>query len=262
MYETDLTDSQWQVIQEVLPDTRRRKHSLRLIVNALLYHTKSGCQWRLLPRESPSFPLVYYYFRRWQADGRWARLNQALVRRHRQRAAPSRQPSLSVAVLDAQSIKCSERGVVDKGFDGHKKIQGRKRQLLVDTGGLLLAAHVGPAHENDRVGGKAALQNLAQQGFERLCLVLADAGYDGQPLAQWTRDHCGWRLETAPGLTGSGGFTPVPTRWVIERSISWLQWDRRLSRDYECETSSAEATVYLSSIRHLIRKFWRWSKAG
>ncbi len=255
MYETDLTDFQWQVIQEILPDTRRRKYSLRLIVNALLYLTKSGCQWRLLPHEFPPFPLVYYYFRRWQADGRWAALNQSLVRRHRQRAAPSRQASPSVAVLDAQSIKCSERGVLDKGFDGHKKIQGRKRQLLVDTGGLLLAAPVGPAHENDRVGGKEALKKLAQQGFERLDLVLADAGYDGQSLAQWTREHCGWRLETVPGLTGSGGFTPVPTRWVVERSISWLQWDRRLSRDYECETSSAEATVYLSSIRHLIRKF-------
>ena len=155
-------------------------------------------------------------------------------------------------MLDAQSINCSERGVLDKGFDGHKKIQGRKRQLVVDTGGLLLAAHVGPAHENDWIGGKAARQNLAQQGFERLHLVLVDAG---QPLAQWTRDHWRWRLEAAPGLTGIGGFTPVPTRWVVERSISCLQWDRRLSRDYECETSSAEATVYLSSIRHLIRKF-------
>ena len=255
MYETDLTDFQWQVIQETLPDTRRRKHSLRLIVNALLYWTKSGCQWRLLPREFPAYALVYYYFRRWQADGRWARLNQALVRRQRLLTAPSQQPSPSVAILDAQSIKCSERGVADKGFDGHKKIQGRKRQLAVDTGGLLLAAHVGPAHENDRVGGQAVLEKLRQQGFERLQLVLADAGYGGQPLTEWTRAHCGWRLETAPGLTGSGGFTPVPTRWVVERSISWLQWDRRLSRNYECETSSAEAMVYLSSIRHLIRKF-------
>ena len=130
----------------------------------------------------PALPLVYYYFRRWQADGRWARLNQTLVRRHRQRAAPSRQPSPSVAILDAQSIQCSGRGVADKGFDGHKKNQGRKRQLLVDTGGLLLAIHVGPAHENDRVGGKTARQKLVQQGFERLGLVLADAGYDGQSL--------------------------------------------------------------------------------
>jgi len=255
MYETDLTAFQWQVVQETLPGTRRRKYSLRLIVNALLYPTKSGCQWRLLPREFPPFPLAYYYFWRWQADGRWAGLNRALVRRHRQRAAPSRQPSPSAAVLDAQSIKCSERGVADKGFDGHKKIQGRKRQLVVDTGGLLLAARVGPAHENDRVGGKAALQKLAQQRFERLGLVLADAGYDAQPPAQWTRDCCGWRLETAPGLTGSGGFTPVPTRWVVGRSVSWLHWDRRLSRDYECETTAAEATICLSSIRHLIRKF-------
>ena len=100
---------------------------MSLIINALLYLTKSGCQWRLLPREFPPFPLVYYYFRRWQGDGRWAELHQALVRRHRQRAAPSRQASPSVAVLDAQSIKSSERGVRDKGFDGHKKIQGRKK---------------------------------------------------------------------------------------------------------------------------------------
>ena len=99
------------------------------------------------------------------------------------------------------------------------------------------------------------LEKLRQQAFERLHLVLADAGYGGQSLAKWARTHCDWQLETAPGLTGSGGPAPVPTRWVVERSISWLQWDRRFSRDYECETSSAEATRYLSSIRHLIRKF-------
>ena len=158
LYKTDLTDFQWPVIQEILPDTRRRKHSLRLIVNALLCWTKSGYQYWPLPRELPAYALVYYYFRHWQADGRWAALNQALVRRHRPRAAPSRQASPRVAVLDAQPLKCSERGVLDKGFDGHQKIQGGKRQLIVATGGLLLAAHVGPGHENDRVGGKAALK--------------------------------------------------------------------------------------------------------
>jgi len=153
-----------------------------------------------------------------------------------------------VAVVDAQSIKCSERGVADKGFDGHKQVQGRKRQLAVDTGGRLLAVHVGPANENDRTGGRAVLEKLHRQGFARLQLVLADAGYDGRPLADWVHAHCGWLLQTAPGLTGRGGFTPQPTRWVVERSISWLHWDRRLSRDFECETSIAEATLYLSSI--------------
>ena len=176
------------------------------------------------------------------------------VEQDRQQSAPSGQPSPSVAIVDAQSIKSSERGVLDKGFDGHKQIQGRKRQLAVDTGGRLLAAHVGPANENDRIGGRAVLEKLQQQGFKRLKLVLIDAGYDGRPLAEWVQAHCGWRLETAPGRS-SGGFTPQPTRWVVERSISWLQWDRRLSRDFECETSSAEATVYLSGIRQLIRKF-------
>ena len=255
MYETDLTDSQWQVMQKALPIARRRKYSLRLIINALLYLTKSGCQWRLLPNDFPPYPICFYYLRRWQANGRWAQLNKVLVEQDRKQSAPSGQSSPSVAVVDAQSVKCSERGVLDKGFDGHKKIQGRKRQLAVDTGGRLLAAQVGPANENDRIGGRAVLEKLHRQGFNRLQLVLPDAGYDGRPLAEWAQDHCGWRLETAPGLTGGGGFTPQPTRWVVERSISWLHWDRRLRRDYECETSSAEATLYLSSIRHLIRKF-------
>ena len=254
MYETDLADFQWQVIPEILPNTRRRKYSPRLIVNALLCPTKSGCRWRLLPREVPAFPRVYSCFRRWQADGRWARLTQALVRRHRRRAAPWRQPSPRVALLDAQSIKCSERGVLDKGVDGHKPIQGRIRQPLADTGGLPLAAHVGPAHENDRMGGKAALKKLAQQGFERLGPALADAGHDGLPLAERTRQRHDWRLETAPEPTDSGGFTPVPTRWVVEPSIGWLQRDRRLRRDYECETTCAEAPTCLSSSRHLIRE--------
>ena len=152
-------------------------------------------------------------------------------------------------------LNAASAGWPTRALTATKKIQGRKRQLAVDTGGYLSAAHVGPDHENDRVGERAVLEKLRRQQFERLHLVLADAGYGGRPLARWTRDHCGWRLETAPGLSGSGGFTPAPTCWVIERSTSWLQWDRRLSRDYECETSSAEATLYLSSIRHLIRKF-------
>ncbi|AIZ63343.1 hypothetical protein PK28_05875 [Hymenobacter sp. DG25B] len=255
MYETDLTDSQWQVMEEILPVKRRRKYDLRLILNGLLYLTKSGCQWRLLPNDFPPYPLCFYYFRRWQQTGHWTRLNKVLVEQERQRAAPSGHASPSVAILDAQSIKSSERGVPNKGFDGHKKIQGRKRQLIVDTGGRLLAVAVGPAHENDRVGGQSALQNLLTQGYTRLKLVLTDAGYAGRPLAEWAFRHAGWQLETAPGLSGSGGFTPQPVRWVVERSISWLHWDRRLSRDYECETKSAEAVLLLSSIRHLIRKF-------
>jgi len=230
-------------MQNILPVARRRKYPLRLIVNALLYLTRSGCQWRLLPNDLPPYPICFYYFRRWQADGRWAQVNKRLVEQDRQRSAPSGQPSPGVAVVDAQSIKCSERGVLDKGFDGHKQIQGRKRQPAVDTGGRLLAAHVGPANENDRTGGRAVLEKLHGQGFNRLRRVRTDAGYDGRPLAEWVRAHCGWRLETAPGLTGRGGFTPQPTRWVVERSSSWLPWDRRLSRDYECETSSAEAAL-------------------
>ena len=141
---------------------------MHLIVNALLYLTKSGCQWRLLPNELPPYPICFYYFRRWQANGRWAELNKVLVTYERRRSAPSLQASPSVTIIDAQSIKCDERGVADKGFDGHKQIQGRKRQLAVDTGGRLLAAHIGPANENYRTGGRTALEKLHSQGFNRL----------------------------------------------------------------------------------------------
>lgn len=142
-----------------------------------------------------------------------------------------------------------------KGANGHQHIRGRNRQLLVDTRGSLLAAHIGPSHENDRVGGQAALQKLSQLGFKRLPAVLADAGEAGQRLAEWARHRCGWHLETTSGPTDHNGFTPVPTRWVVERAMSWVQWDRRLSRDYECETRSAAATLHVSSICRIIRKF-------
>ena len=167
----------------------------------------------LLPREFPAYPPVYYYFRRWQADGRWVELNRALGRRH-QRAAPQRQPAQAWPCPMPNPSSAVNAGCWGRALTVTKKFQGRKRQLPVDTGGWQLAARVGPAHENDRVGGQAALRNLHQLGFERLHLVLADAGYDGQYLAEWARDHCGRRLETAPGPTGSGSFTPVPTRWV------------------------------------------------
>ena len=130
---------------------------------------------------------------------------------------PARGPVAAIA-SERSGARCpihqlQRAGRVGQRVDGHKKIQGRKRQLIVDTGGLLLAAHVGPAHENDRIGNKAALQNLAQQGFERLHLVLVDAGYGGQPLAQWTRDHCRWRLETAPGSRAAVVLPPPPAGW-------------------------------------------------
>jgi transposase len=194
MYETDLTDSQWQVMHNVLPTARRRKYSLRLILNALLYLTKSGCQWRLLPNDFQPYAICFYYFRRWQADGHWTRLNKVLVEQDRRQAAPSGQASPSVAVVDAQSIKCSERGVPDKGFDGHKQIQGRKRQLAVDTGGRLLAAHVGPANENDRTGGGRCWKSCTSKALP------AKAGAHRRGLRRTALGRMG------PGLTVAGAW--------------------------------------------------------
>ena len=184
MYPTDLTDSAWQVIDQILADKRKRKYSLRAIFNALLYVTKMGCQWRQMPNDLPPWLVCYYYFwigppKRWRNEGKWERLNKTLVERRRQKA--NRHASPSVGVIDSQSVKNSEWGVVLKGFDGNKKVQGRKRHLVVDTLGLVLVV-VHAANQHDSPAARAVLSSLARQGYERLTKILADSAY-GKNLA-------------------------------------------------------------------------------
>ena len=251
MYPTDLTDSAWQVIGQTLADKRKRKYSLRAIFNALLYVTKTGCQWRQMPNDLPPWPLCYYYFWKWRNDGTWARLNKALVERRRIKA--HRQPSPSLGVIDSQSVKNSEWGVVPKGFDGNKKVQGRKRHIVVDTLGLVLVVVVHAANQHDSPAARAVLTSLAQQGYDRLSKILADNAY-GKNLAEWAAKSFAFILEVVK-VSELAGFQVVPMRWKVERTFSWMNWSRRLSKDYECGCTSHESFVYLSNINRMLKHF-------
>lgn len=251
MYPTDLTDSAWQVIDQILADKRKRKYSLRAIFNALLYVTKTGCQWRQMPNDLPPWPLCYYYFWKWRNDGTWARLNKALVEQRRIKA--NRQPSPSLGIIDSQSVKNSEWGVVPKGFDGNKKVQGRKRHIVVDTLGLVLVVVVHAANQHDSPAARAVLTSLAQQGYERLSKILADSAY-GKNLANWAVKSLAFILEVVK-VNELTGFQVVPMRWKVERTFAWMNWSRRLSKDYECGCTSHESFVYLSNINRMLKHF-------
>ena len=245
MYPTSLTDSQWELLSCLLNNNRMRKHCLRDVIDAILYLLKSGCPWRLLPLTFPPFRSVHYYFRKWTVDGTWERLSLVLVLRDR--VGSGRAASPSVAVIDSQSIKNSERGVKGKSFDGFKKIKGFKRHILTDSQGNVLAAHVGPAGTHDGKAAPEVISKLWLKGLHRLTHVLGDGAYAGAALKTWVKETFGLLLEEAKGVTGKS-FAPAPVRWVVERTFSHFNANRRLARDYERDTRSSESYIYLTQI--------------
>lgn len=251
MYSSDLTDSQWEIIKDILDDQRKRKYSLRDILNGILYLTKSGCQWRMLPRNYPPYRSVFYYFRKWIKDETWKKINKGLNELYRHKNDRSDSPS--VGIIDSQSIKNSEWGVPDKGFDGRKRIQGRKRHIITDTLGCILAVIVHNANQHDSKGAVQLLKELFDQKYNRLIKIIGDKAYRGE-IHKIAAVLYGWIIEVFE-LPQIKKFVVIPQRWKVERNFAWLNWDRRLSKDYECETDSAAAFVYISNIRRLIRKF-------
>ena len=249
-YSTDLTDSDWEVITSILPDKRRRKHGWRRLLDAIFYVVKSGCPWRLLPDEFPPWQTVYYYYRQWRLRGLIDELHAAL-RQHTRRAA-GRQDSPSLAIADAQSVKTACGGP-ECGFDGGKRIKGRKRHIVVDTLGLVLAVTVTAANVQDKAGLRPLLEQVRDR-FDRLAYVYVDQGYTSQPLQQWVRQHIGCQLEVVPRRVPESGFAVLPKRWIVERTFAWLNTYRRLSKDYERCTDSSQAMILLAMIRLMLNR--------
>ena len=248
VYPTDLTDNQWSNIEKLF-DTRKRKHSLRVIMNALLYITKSGIQWRMLPKEYPKWQLVYYYFRKWTAEGLIEQMHEIL--RSLCRIQSGRQASPSLGLIDSQSVKTSSM-TQQKGYDGGKKIQGRKRHIVTDTIGFILAVVVHSADIQDRDGAKLVLQQLRFR-FPRLRKILADGGYTGE-LVVWVLQVTGWVLDIVAKVAGVGGFNVIPKRWVVERTFGWFNFNRRLSKDYEMITDCSVAFIQLTMCRIMLNR--------
>lgn len=255
-YPTDLTGEQWKQIEPMIPSFqgigRPPVHEHRHIVNAILYVVKTGCQWRMLPRNFAPWQTVYGYFRRWQQKRIWRRIHDVLVMTLR--AASKRRTNPSAAILDSQSVKIADQPG-ERGFDAGKKIAGRKRHLLVDTLGLILAVVVTPASVQDRDGARILLCFL-QNCFSSLKIIWADGGYAGQ-LVNWLwqlRSQRKIRLEIVNRSKNQIGFKILPKRWIIERTFAWLMKSRRLRCDYEQLIACSEAMIHISMIRLMLRR--------
>ena len=285
-YPTDLTDAEWEYLAPHLPPAsprgRPRVHSYRVILNAICYLVRGGCAWRLLPRDLPPWRTVYHYFRVWRDDGTWEQLNTALREQLRVRQGHEAQPS--AGIVERQSVKTTGVGG-PRGYDGGKKINGRKRHVLVDTQGFVLSATVHAANIADRDGIKLPLAEEATEGqpsirerFPRLTHRWLDGGYNGAGRGKsWVEQALGWTVDIVKhprrprgvwayedavidwaAILPPPGFRGVlPRRWVVERTFAWLGQNRRFSKDFERLTSTGEALIHIAMTRLMVRRLAR-----
>lgn len=247
----ELNDSQWAAISLFFNMRRKRKHSLRVIVNALLYMVRTGCQWRNLPSSYPSWRAVNYYFEQWKRNGTLQRINDTLNQLDRQQQGKEAFPSLMC--IDSQSVKLTPMIYEHRGTDAHKKVNGRKRQLLVDTDGRIWRVLTHGANLHDGVAACAIIE-ASSTITQRLKKILGDEAYAATFALKAA--EAGFEFERASKPESAKGFVPIAKRWVVERTIAWTNFFRRIVKDYEYTVLSSESWVFLANTTIVLQRLF------
>jgi putative transposase len=250
-YQSDATESQWQIIEKIVDvEQRKRKYSMKDVFNSILYVVKSGVQWRMIPKDMVPWQSTYYYFRKWKMNGLIEELHDFLVEKVRLKKGKNACPS--VGIIDSQSVKATNMCEGNIGYDGGKKIKGKKRHIVVDTLGLILVVVIHAANIHDSVGAKEVLKTLKDKFLSCIKKIFADGGYVGD-LIDWTKYKHGFEIEIVK-RTEEHKFKILPKRWIVERTFGWLSFHRRLSKDYERLDESGIAFIQLAMIRLMLNK--------